>query len=44
MPFLTKIALILPQNEVKMMKKAVFIVFLGMAGLSAISAKSRALL
>ena len=40
MPFLTKIALILPQNEVKMMKKTVFIVFLGIVGLSAISAKS----
>ena len=40
MPFLTKIALILPQNEVKMMKKAVFIVFLGIVGLSAIFAQA----
>lgn len=40
MHFLTKIALILPQNEVKMMKKAVFIVFLGIVGLSAISAQT----
>ena len=40
MPFLTKIALILPQNEGKMMKKAVFIVFLCIVGLSAIFAQA----